>query len=197
MQQSVLRLIVSCVFVILGSTLAYGQGGVTSSLSGTVVDTSGAVIPGADVTLKNNATSAVSNAVTTENGTFSIPALNPGTYTATVTLMGFKTVVLNDVVINAATPASIRVTLEVGALAETIQVRAASEIVQTQTSMVSATLDANQITRGPTPPASSLIPFVSSSNVPSCVSRLTSEERAEDTSTARRRASARPGAPLS
>lgn len=164
----------------------------TSSLSGTVVDTSGAVIPGADVTLKNNATSAVSNAVTTENGTFSIPALNPGTYTATVTLMGFKTVVLNDVVINAATPASIRVTLEVGALAETIQVRAASEIVQTQTSMVSATLDANQITRGPTPPASSLIPFVSSSNVPSCVSRLTSEERAEDTSTARRRATWRP-----
>jgi len=143
MQQVALRLFVA--LVCLGGGIAYAQGGVTSSLSGTVVDTSGAVIPGADVSVKNNATAGVSTAVTAENGTFSIPALQPGTYTATVSLMGFKTAVLNDVIVNAGTPASVRVTLEVGTLAETVQVRAASEIVQTQTSMVSATLDTNQI----------------------------------------------------
>ncbi len=47
-------------------------------------------------------------AVTAENGTFSVPALNAGTYTVTVTLVGFKTVVLNDVVLNAGVPASVR-----------------------------------------------------------------------------------------
>ena len=64
---------------------AYAQGGATSSISGVVTD-SGAVIPGADILAKNNATSAESRAVSTENGTFTVPALNAGTYTVTVTL---------------------------------------------------------------------------------------------------------------
>ncbi len=118
--------------MLVAATFAYGQGGVTSSLSGTVVDSSGGIFPGADITAKNNATSATSSAVSTANGAFTIPALNPGTYTVTVSLMGFKTAVLSDVVLNAATPASVRVTLEIGALAETVVVQAASEIIQTQ-----------------------------------------------------------------
>jgi hypothetical protein len=59
-------------------------------------------IPGASVDATNKGTGAVDNSVTTDQGTFSIPALNPGTYTVTVSLQGFKTVVLNDVVLNAA-----------------------------------------------------------------------------------------------
>jgi hypothetical protein len=79
--------------LLCASTVAYGQG-VTTSLSGSVVDSSGGVIPGADVAAKNNATTAESRTVTSENGTFTIPALNPGVYTVTVTLTGFKTAVL-------------------------------------------------------------------------------------------------------
>src|SRR4029453_8281052 len=96
----------------------YAQGGATSSISGTVTDASGAVIPGADVTVKNNATGAEATAVTAENGTFSVPALNAGIYTVTVKLTGFKTAVLKDVVANAGVPASVRAALEVGGLEE-------------------------------------------------------------------------------
>ena len=74
------------------STPALAQGGgATTSLSGTVTDTSGAVIPGATVVVKDNATSTVYNATTNENGYFTVPAIDAGSYTVTVTLMGFKT----------------------------------------------------------------------------------------------------------
>ncbi|HXH05015.1 MAG TPA: TonB-dependent receptor [Vicinamibacterales bacterium] len=128
---------------------AYAQGGITTSLSGIVVDTSGGVLPGAQVTVKNVATNDTYTAVTGELGTFTIPALLPGTYTVTVTLDGFKTVVLNDVVLNAATPGSVRATMEVGGLQETVTVEAASSLVQTQTSAVSTTLNVRAISSVP------------------------------------------------
>lgn len=129
---------------------AYAQGGgSTSALSGTVTDTSGAVIPGANVVVKNNGTSAEYQAVTSESGTFTVPALGPGGYTVTVTLMGFKTAVLNDVRINAGVPASVSVKLEVGGLEETVTVEGGASIIQTQTAGVSNTIDVNQIAKLP------------------------------------------------
>ena len=59
------------------SSLAYAQGSFFTSLSGTVADSSGAVIPGADVKIKNNGTGAEYNTVTASDGGFSIPSL-PG-----------------------------------------------------------------------------------------------------------------------
>ena len=133
------------------STHVYGQGGgATSSLTGVVADNSGAVIPGASVAVKNIATSTEYQATTSDAGTFTVPALEPGAYTVTVSLVGFKTAVLNDVRVNAAVPASVRVTLELGGIEETVMVSAGSEIVQTQSSAVSTTLDVNQITKLPT-----------------------------------------------
>ena len=133
----------------LASPAAYAQGGATSTLSGTVTDASGAVIPGASINIKNNATGAESAAVTAENGTFSVPALNAGTYTVTVTLVGFKTAVLNEVVLNAGVPASVRAVLELGGLEERVVVQSGSELVQTQTSQVSSTLNANMLSNLP------------------------------------------------
>jgi hypothetical protein len=142
--------LVFTVFLIAAmSPCAYPQGTTNSSLSGTVLDVSGGLIPGATVTIKNNATSEVFSAQTIENGTFIIPALVAGTYTATVTAPGFKQAVLNDVKLIAATPASIRVTLEVGASAETVIVQAGAEMVQSQTATVSTTLGVTQISQLP------------------------------------------------
>jgi hypothetical protein len=129
---------------------AFAQGGRTgTSLSGIVTDVSGGVIPGATVIVKNNATNVTYETVSNEQGAFSVPALDAGTYTVTVSLQGFKTAVLNDVVLNAGVPGSVRARLEVGALEETIVVSGASEIIQTQTSAVATTLDVNQISKLP------------------------------------------------
>jgi hypothetical protein len=142
----------TAVFMMTLTSVAYAQGSGTtsSSLSGTVVDSSGAVIPGADVAVKNNGTSETFAAVTNQHGTFTVPALQPGSYAVTVSLTGFKTAVLSSVTLNAAIPTNVRVTLDVGTLAETVVVAGESaSIVQTQSSAISTTMDINQVSNLP------------------------------------------------
>jgi hypothetical protein len=130
----------------LASAPAFAQGGAgTTAIAGVVIDTSGGVIPGATVTATNQATAGNFSAVTGTNGTFTIPSLNIGKYTVTVSLQGFKTVVLKDIEVSAGTPANIRVELSVGGLAETITVEGASEVVQTQAASVATTINTKQI----------------------------------------------------
>jgi len=95
-----------------GTATAFAQGSSTSQISGTVVDTSGAAVPGADITAIDNATGTKFNAVSTETGAFTIPAVPSGTYTVTVALQGFKTAVLKDVQVTIGGPASVKATLQ-------------------------------------------------------------------------------------
>ena len=130
--------------------MASAQGSFFTSLSGTVVDSSGAVIPGADVKIKNTGTGAEFSAVSGSDGGFTVNGLSGGTYSVTVALMGFKTAVLTAVVLNAAVPASVKVTLSVGALEESVNVVGDSAlVVQTQTPSISTNLSGAQITSLP------------------------------------------------
>jgi Carboxypeptidase regulatory-like domain len=132
--------------VALRATPAHAQGSFFTSLTGTVADSTGAVIPGATVQIKNNGTAEEFNAVTGSDGGFSVPSLPGGTYTVTVSLMGFKTAVLNSVTLNAAVPASVKVTLQVGALEESILVVGESaSVIQTQTPSIATNLSGLQI----------------------------------------------------
>jgi hypothetical protein len=146
---SCVRFLVLALLLALSSTPAFAQASSTSSLSGTVVDADGGVIPGATVVVKNNATGVAIEAVTNSTGQYSFPGLNAGTYTVTVSLAGFKTFVANDVRLISSTPASVNAKLEVGALTDVIEVKARSEMVQTQSPTISSTLLAEQLTELP------------------------------------------------
>src|SRR5438876_6617282 len=120
-----------CAFTVLIafiSTLAYGQGANTSSLSGTVVDTSGGVIPGANINVKNDATGVELNTITDEKGIFLFPAIQPGTYTLTTTLMGFKKQVHPNLELNVSVQGTLKIVLEVGGLEEVVTVTGGTEI---------------------------------------------------------------------
>ena len=148
--QAARKVVLVALAMLMATSLVFAQGtGSSTTLSGLVVDAQKAVIPGADVVAKNNATGAQFTAVTNEAGRFSIAAVPPGTYTLTVTLMGFKTAQLPDVTVLTATPASVNVTLEVGQLEETVVVTGATEIVQTQSANVATTLQVKQLQQLP------------------------------------------------
>ena len=152
MTRSLSRLYLSALFTValcLTGANAFGQGATTQTLSGTVVDATGAVVPGADVSAKHNGTGVVNTAVSNAEGLFSIPSLPIGTYTVTVTLQGFKTVVIQDVVLSSAAIASVKATMEIGGVAEQVTVSSTSEIVQTQSSTVAQTINTTQITKLP------------------------------------------------
>src|SRR3954467_1550388 len=136
-----------CLATIASATMAYGQ--VTTSLSGTVTDTSGAVLPGADIVAKADETGTTFTAVTNDRGLFNIPAMPIGRYTVTVSLQGFKTVALSDIRIATATSAQVNVKLELGQLTETVTVKSGTEVVQTQSNTLGSTMTTEQITKLP------------------------------------------------
>jgi hypothetical protein len=139
----------------------FAQGGSSrTSLSGSVSDKTGGVIPGANVDVKNNATGVSTKTVTNSTGQFNVPALDPGTYTVTVTLQGFKTAIVKDVVLIVGNPMSVPVTLEVGTIGEEITVAANSSLVQTQSTSVSSTINLTQIQNLPLTSRNALFGFV-------------------------------------
>jgi hypothetical protein len=140
--RNLLRFLTVLIVSAVCSLTIFGQ---ASSLSGAVVDPTDDVIPGANVMIKNMTTGAEFKATTAGNGTFSIPALDPGTYTVTITAPGFKQSVIRDVKVEASVPASVRVSLEVGNASESVVVQGGGEIVQTQSATVSTTLNVNQV----------------------------------------------------
>jgi Carboxypeptidase regulatory-like domain/TonB-dependent Receptor Plug Domain len=134
----------------LSAPRVYAQGSFFTSLSGTVSDSSGAVIPGANVVVKNTGTGIQNDVVTGSDGGFTIPSLQGGTYSVTVSLMGFKTAVLNAVTLNAAVPATVKITLQVGSLEENVTVIGDSAlVVQTQSPSIATSLSGTQITSLP------------------------------------------------
>ncbi|HEU4769641.1 MAG TPA: carboxypeptidase-like regulatory domain-containing protein [Pyrinomonadaceae bacterium] len=126
------------------------QTGSTGSLSGTVMDPKGAVVAGASVKVTAKATNQEFTAQTSEDGTFTIPTLTAGIYTATVTASGFKQSVVTDIKIDVGKPSSVNVELEIGAANEIVTVVGGGELLQTQTATIGTTLTGRQITDLPT-----------------------------------------------
>ncbi|MBI4476620.1 MAG: TonB-dependent receptor [Acidobacteria bacterium] len=141
------RLLV-CVFVSLGLTVpAFGQGGGTGTLTGTVVDSTGATLPGALVTATEVSTGSARTAVSSEAGLFRIPALNPGRYRLSVELASFKTVTVADINLLSSEIRDLgKLTLEIGAIAESVTVTSEVTPVQTASSSLQRTVTGEQLT---------------------------------------------------
>ena len=111
--------------------IAQGQGS-TGSITGTVMDTSGAVISGANVTITSAATGNTLTIATNSHGVFVVPTLRPGVYTVTFNAMGFKEAGVTQIQIDVGKFSSIDVDMEVGRVKETVTV-GAGDALQTQT----------------------------------------------------------------
>lgn len=117
----------------LSSFVLYSQG-TTSRLIGTLTDATGAAVPGVVVRLTSEGTGQSFTTSTSENGAFFFEAIQVGTYSVAVEASGFKKFLAKRNVVNIGQPTTVNIALEVGTLAESVEVSGAYEQVQTSTS---------------------------------------------------------------
>ena len=103
----------------------------TSNISGTIKDSGGAVVPGATVTAKNEATGVTYTQTTTDSGLYSFSSLPVGDYTITVEKQGFKTLQKTNNSLRVGEPLVVDGALEVGSVSETVTVQSGAEQLQT------------------------------------------------------------------
>ncbi|HYE88446.1 MAG TPA: TonB-dependent receptor [Vicinamibacterales bacterium] len=124
-------LVASALMLVLGVTNAVAQQQ-TGEIYGRAADTSGAVLPGATVTVAGPALIQPRVAVTSETGTYRIPELPIGTYTVTFELAGFKTTAVQDIRVTIGFRAQVNGNLELSTVQETVTVTGASPLVDTR-----------------------------------------------------------------
>ncbi|MFN2492857.1 MAG: carboxypeptidase regulatory-like domain-containing protein [Pyrinomonadaceae bacterium] len=117
----------------------------TGSLVGTVVDSQGGVVPGATVTVIDNATGTERTVQASGGGTFTAPQLNVGTYTVKVTAPGFKTYTATELKIDIGKEYSLNIALEPGGVSENVTVVAGADVVNSTSGELSTTVGQRQI----------------------------------------------------
>ena len=117
----------------------------TARLVGTVHDSTGAVVPNAKITAVNAGTKVATEATSNSSGDYVLPALQPGTYTLSVEVTGFRKAVIEGIELDAATNLSQAITLEVGQISEVVEVAANAVSVQTSDSQVATSVTISDI----------------------------------------------------
>jgi trimeric autotransporter adhesin len=131
------------------STSAFAQS-FQGGLRGVVKDAQG-VIPGASVTIVNEANNITRDTVTNGVGEYSFPALNPGEYTVKATVQGYKTFERKGVRVGTQDFLALDIQLEIGALEETITVTGESPLIETMNASTGDVLDTKSLESIPTP----------------------------------------------
>jgi hypothetical protein len=118
---------------------------IRGTITGTVTDATGAVVPGVTVTVTQPATGISSSAVTNLQGTYTIVLLPPGTYVATVEQSGFKKHVRNGVAVQIAQTTRLDIPLQMGEMSEEVQVVGESPLVRSTTAELGQVIEMKQI----------------------------------------------------
>jgi len=139
---SLFALLVSLLFI---PSVALGQARIEGQLSGTVVDSSGAVVPDATIVLTQPSTGFTRTVASNASGAFVFPDLLPGTYTVTASAKGFAAAVYNEVIINAGRSTDLKISVKLGTAQETVEVSAAAEVLETSSNTLATTVSGDSI----------------------------------------------------
>ena len=139
-------LLLAC-FMLTGGSLLFAQG--SSTITGTVTDQTGAVVPNAAVTITNAATGGNSKTTSNSSGLYEVRALNPGTYSVQVSAAGFRTYLNQNFVLTTDQTLRIDAKLEVGESKETITVEDVAPLVNTEEGRVQNIVTGAQVNNLP------------------------------------------------
>jgi hypothetical protein len=137
-----------CILILSAGTAAFAQGG-RGGVNGLVTDATGAIVPGAKITLLNRATGVEQHSVTTAAGLYSFVSLNPGTYQVTATMAGFESAAQDNVKVNVDQVSTVNIALRVGNVTDTVSVSEAVDLIETSNSTVGQLISAETIDRVP------------------------------------------------
>ena len=142
----------TCLLLLLLALIAPPWAAAQTSMggvNGTVTDSTGAVVPGATVTLVSEATNVQSVRQTNQNGYFVFVNVRPGTYALTVELSGMKTARVSGFVVSVNQTVTHNIGLEVGAVSEVVHVTARSELLQTSSAELGNVIEEKVIAEMP------------------------------------------------
>jgi len=122
-------------------TLPLAANDPTGTITGTVIDTSGGVVPKARVSVTSEETNATRDAVTNDDGDFTVALLPPGHYRVAVEKDGFRRTIFEDVRLDVDQTARVDFTLQVGIVNQEVKVNDTQPIVQTDTSTMGQVID--------------------------------------------------------
>src|SRR5205814_5975922 len=117
----------------------------SSAINGTVTDSSGAVLPGAKVTVTETGTGTVNTTQTNETGKYNVPYLPIGKYTVAVTMEGFQTFRKTDIDLPGGTTLRNDVALQVGSTTTSVEVMAEALAIQTENATVATIVNSAQM----------------------------------------------------
>ena len=143
-------IVVVAIVAMSGTSRIFAQGA-TGTISGTVVDANGAVVPGATATLTSQSTAQVRDVTTNDSGSFAFPLLPVGSYKLEVAAKGFKTVVANDVQVNITQTTTLPIKLDAAVEGGTVTITAEPVLVQQESSQVGRVIDERAIRQLPLP----------------------------------------------
>ncbi|MFZ0662399.1 MAG: TonB-dependent receptor [Acidobacteriaceae bacterium] len=135
-------------FVLLSGVVAFGQAG-RGNISGSVTDQTGAVVPGATVSLVDPSTGVTRHATSNAAGHFAFISLNPGVYNITAKQSGFTTVVHNDISVTVDQTTTVNLALHVGNVNQVVTVKGSVGLTETSNSTVGQLISAATIDRVP------------------------------------------------
>ena len=140
-----------CLLVLLATpALLFGQTSTTAQISGVVADPSGAVVPGAEVELRNTATGVTQKIKTNAAGQYVFPGVRPGNYDLTVRMDGFRTSAISNIKVDVAKSYSYDVSMEIGAAVETVEVTAEGRVeLQTTDATIGGVISGEPLLRLP------------------------------------------------
>src|ERR1700730_2667077 len=131
-------------FFAMGLSAAWAQVS-TGSIVGVVEDATGAVVPNAEVAVKQTATGESRATRTNASGEFNVPFLQPGNYSVTSTAGGFKTKALTGITLQVDQTVNLHIALDIGSSTETIEVTGVAPLVDSATSSLGQVIANKQI----------------------------------------------------
>src|SRR5437763_574170 len=144
-----MKIAVLLIALMLLASAAFGQTTGAATIVGTVTDSTGALIPGAKVTVVNTETGFTFDGLTNNEGYYYVPYLRPGIYNITIEAQGFKKYLREGIELRTNDQPRIDIKLDVGSLSEAVEVKAETPLLETETAVTGGIMEGGTVVKIP------------------------------------------------